>query len=206
MRRKQGRLKPGGIVFSPKGAEDNSAGKDAATEEKDANTEKADANTEDTDANTNAKTRDSKERERGASTEVPARNERLKHACDQEDKRRTRNTRQSESAGKVSEKASSSNEEKVTHSKTEKLLLDNTETVPQVCCGRTQAVHIRRYDFYWKISFIFCDFFLETLSHSCILQAVCGSCGRPVDSRYLEPFFFQFVCAKCRGPKVGILC
>ena len=159
MRRKQGRLKSGGIVFSPKGAEDNSAGKDAATEEKDANTEKADANTEkadanteDTDADTNAKTRDSKERERDASTEVPARNERLKHTksdtCDQEDRRSTRNTRQSEPAGKVTEKSGSSKEKNITHSKTEKILLDNTDTVPQVCCGRTQAVHIRHYDFY----------------------------------------------------------
>ena len=167
MRRKQGRLKPGGIVFSPKGAEDNSAGKDAATEEKDANTEKADANTEDTDANTNAKTRDSKERDRDASTEVPARNERLKHtksdSCDQEDKRRTRNTRQSEPAGKVTEQAGSSKEENITHSKTEKLLSDNIDTVPQVCCGRTQAVHIRRYDLFIGNSHSFFESFYRKL-------------------------------------------
>ena len=154
MRRKQGRLKPGGIVISPKGAEDDSAGKDANKEEKDANTEGKDANTEEGDANTNTKTRDLKDRDRDASTEVPAKNERLKHTksdtCDQEDRRRTRNTRQSEPAGKVSEKADSSNEENITHSKTEKLLLDNTDTVPQVCCGRTQAVHIRRFDFLSK--------------------------------------------------------
>ena len=180
MRRKQGRLKPGGIVFSPKGAEDNSAGKegvdanteekDANTEEKDANTEEKDANTDEGDANTNTKTRYSKERERDASTEVPAKKERLKHTksdtCDQEDKRRTRNTRQSEPAGKVTEKAGSSNEENVTHSKTEKLLLDNTDIVPQVCCGRTQTVYIRRYDLFIGNSLSFFENFLsETLSH-----------------------------------------
>ena len=191
MRRKQGRLKPGGIVFSPKGAKDNSAGKDAATEEKDANTEKADANTEDTDANTNAKTRDSKERERGASTEVPARNERLKHTCDQGDRRRTRTTRQSEPAGKVTEKAGSSKEENITHSKTEKLLLDNTDIVPQACCGRTQAVHIRRYDFYWKISFIFVTSFWKLLyifmySLGC-LRVMWSSCGPSLLGAFLLP-------------------
>ena len=192
MRRKQGRLKSGGIVFSPKGAEDNSAGKDAATEEKDANTEKADANTEDTDANTNAKTRDSKERERGASTEVPARNERLKHTCDQGDKRRTRNTRQSEPAGKVSEKASSSNEENVTHSKTEKLLLDNTDTVPQVCCGRAQAVHTRRYDLFIGNSHSFFENFYRKLLYIFMYSLGClrvmwSSCGPSLLGAFLLP-------------------